>query len=343
MVARALDGEIVVRAGDGSRDIVVAPRGSRDEIALQVEWVGDGWPGDLRRVMTRSDERLPDNLVLVAREFSPGALEWLTDHRVSWADETGRARIVGPGPLIVIREPARGVERGSSRWQWSPSSLSLAELLMARPRSAIRVSDAAGEAGWSQAQTSTVLSGFDAAGWTEKHGAARGPGGWRTIADLDGLLSSWSKAVGASVRVQRPAHRAIRDARAFLDESLAPALGDPRTWALSGWAGADVVAPFTTAVPTLHVYVAEGRFAGPLSQAMDEAGLREVHEGARVTFWAADERILDLATHEHGLPIVSPPRLYADLIALGGRARDAAEHVKDELIAPAWALRGDEA
>ena len=229
VVARALDGEIVARAADGGRDIVVTPRGGRDEIALQVRWIGDGWPGDLRRVLARSDERLPENLVLVAREFSPGALQWLKDHGVNWADETGRARIVGPGPLIVIRERARAPERGSARWQWSPSGVSLAELLMARPRSAIRVSDLAHEAGWSQAQTSTVLSGFDAAGWTEKHGAARGPGGWRTIADLDGLLSSWSQAVADRVRVQRLAHRAMRDARVFLDETLAPALGYPRT------------------------------------------------------------------------------------------------------------------
>ena len=117
--------------------------------------------------------------------------------------------------------------------------------------------------------------------------------------------------------------------------SSAPALGTTTIgWALSGWAGLEIAAPFATTTPSLHVYVAESDFAGPLSDAIEHAGLREVEEGGRVTFWAADTRTLALATQREDMPIVSAPRLFADLTALGGRGQDAADHVKELLIDP---------
>jgi hypothetical protein len=196
------------------------------------------------------------------------------------------------------------------------------------------VGDVAREAGWSPAQVTTVLAEFDRAGWTQKLGARRGPGAWRAVADSEGLLSAWSAAIEQEPRKRRLGHRATRDAMGLLTEALAPALDETTEWALSGWAGAEAAAPFMTTVPSVHVYVAEDDFAGPLSAAMEAAGVREVEDGARVVFWAADKRMLALAERHAGLPVVSAPRLYADLSALGGRGDDAAEHIKSELIDP---------
>ena len=66
-------------------------------------------------------------------------------------------------------------------------------------------------------------------------------------------------------------------------------------------------APFATTTPSLHIYIADAEFAGPLSNATEEAGLREGDEGGRVTFWAADPRLLKLAERVDGIPVVSPP------------------------------------
>jgi hypothetical protein len=71
-----------------------------------------------------------------------------------------------------------------------------------------------------------------------------------------------------------------------------------------------------------------------LSAAIEDGGLREVHEGGRVTFWRADQRIFKLTGMHHDLPVASPPRLYADLSSFGARGQDAADHVKSELINP---------
>jgi hypothetical protein len=315
-------------------DILVQPRGASAPIALEVKWVGEGWPGDVRRLVSQLPEPWPENLVLVARQFSPGALEWLSARDANWADETGRARIVGPGGLVVIRNLDRQFERTPPQFRWSPSTRSVGELLLAHPRPRIQVGELAREGGWSPARVTTVLAQFDRAGWTRKLGTQRGPGAWRILADPDGLLSAWSAAIEAEPRKRRLGHRATRDAMTLLHDDLAPALEGATKWALSGWAGAEATAPFMTAVPSLHIYVAENQFAGPLSEAMEIAGVREVEEGARVVFWAADERVLALAARNDGLPVVSPPRLYADLSALGGRGHDAAEHVKSELVDP---------
>jgi hypothetical protein len=105
-------------------------------------------------------------------------------------------------------------------------------------------------------------------------------------------------------------------------------------WAVTGWAGLELAAPFATTTPSLHIYIDDGDFAGPLSRAIKDAGLREVEEGGRVMFWAADPRTLALARPVDGVPVASAPRLYADLSSFGARGQDAADHVKELLIDP---------
>lgn len=175
---------------------------------------------------------------------------------------------------------------------------------------------------------------FDAQGWTVKRGPARGPRAYREILNADAMLSAWSLALGAQTRDTRIAHRAGRDIMGMLTGDLRAALDEGLRWAVSGWAGLELAAPFTTTVPSVHIYIADEDFSGPLSAAIVAAGLREVDEGGRVTFWRADPRLLNLATRHEGVPVVSAPRLYADLCSFDARGQDAADHVKTLLIDP---------
>ena len=104
-------------------------------------------------------------------------------------------------------------------------------------------------------------------------------------------------------------------------------------WALSGWAGLEIAAPFVTRVPVIHVAVeAKALLDGRLRDAMRATRLREVDEGARVEFRALSPFVLSLAMAQRALPVVSAPRLYADLRALGGRGEEAADHVREGLL-----------
>jgi hypothetical protein len=304
-------------------------------IEIEVKWAGEGWPQDVRRVAAVG-ERWPENAVLLARRLSPGAIEWLRERGANWADEAGQARIIGPGGLVVIREFAQPPDEQSvmRSFSWSKSAISIAETILAYGDHPLRVAELAAESDWSTAQAAKVLRAFDGQGWTAKHGPSRGPGSHRTLVDADSLLAAWSDAVGGSPRPTRSAHRATKDVMTLLRDDLVPALGRTAGWAVSGWAGLELAAPFATTTPSLHVYVADTAFATPLSEAIEAAGLREVDEGGRVTFWAGDARIFAFSRQVEDVPVVSAPRLFADLSSFDGRGGDAADHVKAELIDP---------
>ena len=336
ILASALDATAVATNPDNTQpDLIVRTRDDR-QIVLEFKWAGEGWPEDVRRAAQDVGDPWPANLVVLARELSPGAIEWLRERGANWADEAGQARILGPDGLLVIREPAlaRGRRRSGGAFVWSPSALSIAEAILARADEPLRAAAIAAVAGWSTPQTATVLKAFDARGWTTKRGPARGPQAYRELVDADAMLTAWSAAVGEQDRETRLAHRASEDLMALLRGKLKPALGEDLKWAVSGWAGLELAAPFATVTPALHVYVGAAYFAGPLSAAIEHAGLREVDEGGRVVFWRAEERIFDLASESHGVPVASAPRLYADLSSFGARGQDAADHVKAELIDP---------
>jgi hypothetical protein len=337
ILALAFDGTAVVRAGKpGKGSGFVVKTGAGGQIELRAVWAGEGWPDDVRRAAADVANPWPSDVVLLARRLSSGALEWLRARGANWADEDARARIAGPSGLLVIREPAVSApERDAARdFSWSPSSLSIAELILARPYERLRAAELARDGGWSTAQAASVLGTFDTQGWTIKRGPARGPGAYREILDADAMLSAWSVAVGKEARDTRIAHRATRDVMTLLAGELREALEKNSSWAVSGWAGLELTAPFTTTVPSVHIYIADEDFAGPLTAAIDAAGLREVDEGGRVIFWRADPRILNLAGRKDGVPVVSAPRLYADLSSFEARGQDAADHIKTLLIDP---------
>lgn len=336
LLASVLEGVAVeVAPGDSGADLVIRTRDGR-AIAIEAKWAGEGWPQDVRRVADTVGEQWPDNTVLLARSLSPGAIEWLRERGANWADETGQARIIGPGGLLVIREHAHPLHKGSvpHSFSWSKSAIAVAEAILASEDRPLRVAELAEESDWSAAQAAKVLKAFDGKGWTVKQGASRGPGAHRRLADADELLAAWSAAVADLPRATRIAHRATKDVMALLRNDLVPVLNRTAGWAVSGWAGLELAVPFATTTPSLHICIADTDFAAPLSDAIEKAGLREVDEGGRVTFWATDARIFAFSRRVADVPVVSAPRLFADLSSFGGRGGDAADHVKSELIDP---------
>lgn len=324
----AIDGTVVEPARR-SAEVVVRTRDGTT-IPLAVKWAGEGWPQDVRQAVGTVDGEWPAKAVVVARHLSPGSIEWLRERGANWADEVGNVRILGPKGLIVIREPSAPAAPRASAFSWSPSALHVAEFILAQPGEPLRTEPLAKKTDWSVPQVAKVLKSFDEQGWTVKRGGARGPTAHREVRDRTSLLESWSAGLADAPRPTRLAHRAERDWMTFLIDQLAPALGDG--WAVSGWAGLELSAPFATTTPSLHVYVNEFDFAGELSDVMAATGLREVDAGERVTFWSIDPWVLHLADPVRDVPVVSAPRLYADLSALGARGQDAADHVRGELI-----------
>lgn len=303
---------------------------------LELRWVGRGWPADLDQALSSVPDPWPRQLVLVGQRFSPGAIEQLTQRRANWLDEAGAARIETDSGLLVVREtdetePGPGALRG---FRWAASSLEITEWLLTEPPlETFNAQALADRSGWSYAQTTKVLRQLSARGWVKKTGGSRGVGSGWELADTAGLLETWTAYLVGHRPETVGAHRVLRDPMQFARTELAQTLGAAMEWALSGWAGLELAAPFVTTVPVIQVAVdADALVDGRLRDAMRSLGLREVKEGARIEFFALSKFSLSLAREYHRVPVVSPPRLYADLRALGGRGEEAAEHVRQELI-----------
>lgn len=304
-------------------------------ISVRARWIGAGWPQDVREALASlaPEGPWPGDLVLVGRQFSPGARELIEARNGNWADETGGAHIVAPGLLVVREGAARPAAEKSAGW--SPSAGEIAELLLSRAwPDGFGTAELANLSGWSSPQVSQVLQSFDQQGWTSKYGPGRGPGAKRELAEVDGLLEAWTEVVGSRVPTTREASRTVDDVTSFLEQELAPVLSQHVRWAVTGWAAAQEVAPFMTMVPTLQIYIHEDDMVGALDEAMRESGLRSVPEGGRIQFYAAAANVLGRSWIQEELPLASRPRIYADLKRLGPRGWEAAEHLKEEAIDP---------
>jgi hypothetical protein len=335
LLSNVFDGTPVQVQGENQAGIVAfSIHGLEGNWRLRGIWAGEGWPADVMRVLDSFPTgSLPRDLVITARALSPGAIEVLNAHEANWADERGNARIRGQG-LLIVRDalPERAARAAFS---WSPSALAVAESLLARDwREGVSTGDLARIVDWSPPQVSQVLGAFDEKGWTVKYGPQRGPKARRELSDREGLLESWAREVAAGESDVRLTHRSMRSPLAFLSEELAAALSEEVRWALSGWAAAHELAPVSSSVPSLQIYVHEEDFGEPLERAMRATGLADVAEGGRVAFFPAPSSVLALSQQRQDLPLASSPRVYADLLSFGGRGADAASHLKEEVLDP---------
>lgn len=307
-------------------------RSSGHSYRLEALWAGEGWPSDVRQALARvPEDRWPRHRVVMARKLSPGALVLLRERDANWVDEVGQARMVVPPGLLIVREPrSEATEGPPQEFRWSPSAVQVAEVVLSEGLTKLRTGELADKTHRSPGQISNVLSSFDSLRWTVRHGGKSGRGTWRELANPSAMLDSWAAHLGSDHRPKRLAHRAVRDLLRFAETELREALGwNERTWALTTWAGLEVIAPFVTVVPVVHVYVSGERFATEIDEILARAGLREVDEGARVEFWEAGFPLVTQPGGPSQIPVASAPRLYADLLALGGRGADAAQHLRE--------------
>ncbi len=341
-------GRLTTSAGPDLRHATLRVRYGTSESILTPVWAGEGFPQDVQLAIDRLAKTPLDHretVVIVARSLSTGARASLDAHGISWADEKGRAAISAEPGLIVLREASSArVRPPVEGMRWSDGAGAVAEYILglvadsgrraeALPLSLPTVAAVAADVDLSASFVSRTLQGFDAMAWTGKEGAQRGPGARRVLADATGLLSSWAAWHRAGAAETVHAHANFRDADSFLHERIGAAWGLGR-WALTGWLALEHRAPFMTSTPVITLYVDREVFGDPaeLDSWIARAGLRRVDSGARVDLVQADPYLLRRMTLQTGVPQVSDIRLYGDLLRLGARGPDAAEHLRETRI-----------
>jgi hypothetical protein len=305
----------------GDAEVVVA------SARLRARWVVRGWPREIRAAIGRP----PQIDVVVAPRMSTGAQRVAREAGVGWVDETGAAEIVSP-TLVVARGGAAAPTRPVVS-RWTPSVAGVAEaLLLGTPATQAAVARATG------ASTGTAASAlrFLASEGLLVAAAARGRDAARRVADSVALLDAYAAAV-ASLRQRFEIRVGViwRDPIADAARTCAAWTVEGRDWAATGALAAAALAPYQTEVAPLVIYV-EAAAITQLRLAAQAAGLREI-DGGRLLLRpfpsAVTARLSALTDSE--LRCAPWPRVYADLLRTGVRGEDAAEHLRERMMATA--------
>ena len=330
-LAQALEGLPAKIQTNRANRVTITLGGSRYHFRLVS--AGEGWPSDVQQVLSSGPAPWQRDAIVIARHFSPGAIGLLRSRNANWVDAAGNVHIYAPPALLIDRAAPPSASLVGLRFSWRPSSIDIAEELLSTHRERIRVTELARDTDWSPAQVTSVLHGFDEKGWTRRHGARGGPSVWRELINPGSMLDAWSDHLATHKFPVRSAHALMRDPTVHLTEKIAPALNANNTkWAGTTWVAANLLAPYSTILPTLHLYIPnEILLSRSLETAIETSGLREVESGANVEFRGADARVFEHLQMKR-IPLVSSPRVYADLLALHGRAEDAAKHLRETVL-----------
>jgi hypothetical protein len=321
VLSTVLGSEVTIGAGS-DQPWQVAVSGIRPSAHFRALWVRRGWPADVGAAI----ERAPDASLVVAPALSPGARKLLADRGLNWADETGGARIQAPG-LIVRLDGEPVADPKPRELSWSPIALRAAEAVLAFSPAQLTTGWLAEHARCSVPRASGILQQWDAEGWTTKRGPARGRGASRTLDQANALLDAWTAHLNAEPPDRWYAHTTSRDL-ADVQARLAAAL-DGLTFGWSGWFAAEQLAPFVTQMPVLHLRVAETHPRHEVEHALRAGGVTMTDDAGRIEIWRTNADAFEFVAASARGPLCSWPRVYADLVRIGGRAADAAEHLRD--------------
>lgn len=286
---------------------------------LNIKWAGKGYLGDVRRVLSMS-HRQPD--IVVASKMSQGACKELMDAGVSWVDETGAAEIV-IGLIIVSRTGISSKSKNEIR-RWSPSVMAITEALLCGVKATVL--DTQSATGLSEGSCTGALKFLANQGLIESS-VERGPKSARRVVDERILINAYVSAVenaslGKSIQVgivgQDAVSELIQIGKRWREENIA--------WATTGLVAANLVAPLLTSVNSAEVYVSAKTLVG-LEAIAKKAELMPI-KGGRLTLRPFPTIAVRTMSKEVDEIWTAPwPRVYADLLRMGVRGEDAAEHL----------------
>jgi hypothetical protein len=292
-----------------------------------VGWSPEGWPADVSRLVALA----PDLDVVLAPNLSGGARDWLAEHDLGWIDEIGRANVGLPSGLIIFREPPEQRPRRELPARWTKATVAVAEAALARITPTVEAIERA--TGLSRGATANALGQLERLELLERPASQRGPNSARRIVDYNRLLDQYAAAVKA-LRAKEPTvliHRLWRDPLTDLSTEIAPVLNkEGIDWAATGMAASVILAPYLSNVTILQLYVRDDLFGDPETLS-DILGGRVVKKGHRIEIRKAPSKLTTRGPVIDGVRLALPVRVYADLLAAGGRSAEAAQHLKEVL------------
>ena len=309
-------------------DAIIAT--GRNEQPIAVEAKSRVNAGTARQLIDLAESLDDLPLLVLAGQCTAQARALLRDHGVSVVDARGSAHVQLPGLVLHIdgpRQTGRDAAGAGSPTRLSGKAGVTAQTLLADHERAWKVTDLAQEANVSTGLAHRVLTRLESEGICTSEGA--GPSRVRHVQQPAALLELWAEEQRDDPRRTRAyllaqtSHQTVEELAVGLERAGV-------AYALTGAAGATLLAPFVTSVRTIEVWVTATASADVLCTA---TGAEPVEEGHNVVFLQAkDDAPLTLRQRQQEYWVANPFRLYVDLRRDPQRGREQAEHLRREVI-----------
>lgn len=313
--------------GDYRFDVVAELALAGRPAQLVVEVKANGQPRVIREAAIKLKRLLRDQSqgavpLMMAPYLSEQARAVCKEEEIGYADFLGNAHIVFDTVYIDRQvadrpEPERRALRSLSK----PKTARILRLLLREPSQVWRVSSLAEAAQVSVGMVSTVGKALRERGWAEQTGDGL------VLVDPNDLLDSWAEEYvppkAEELRLYSHLH-----GDDLLKRIRSAASRDGR-FVLAGFSAADWLAPYVRQSTTY--FYADEQGAETLKQALD---LSPAAKGANCVIRIPEEDgvLEDHVEAGEGLHVTSPVQTYLDLLQLGERGREGAEHLRSQKL-----------
>jgi hypothetical protein len=288
-------------------------------------WAGEGWPADVERLTAAA----PEVDVVFAKQLSRGAKDWLLAHQRGWVDESGDANVSLPTGLIIVREARTRQVKAETTIKWTRTMLAAAEAVLAGVTPTVEAIESA--TGISRGASANALARMEKLGLLHRSQGTRGRRSARSVVDHDSFIDGYA-AAAAILRLRQRViriHRLWKDPLEVFESEIALALNrNSESWAVTGVAASILLAPYLSDVTVVELYVDDDLFANP-DRLADVLGGRVVDRGQLIEVRALPTPMSAKGPVVSGIHLALPARVYADLLAVGGRSAEAAHHLRE--------------
>lgn len=302
------------------------------------------YPSGLRRLRAAD----PTIEVVLIEHASRGLDRAAAEEGIGYLDLRGRGRLVGPNFVYVVPPipgsiavggpdvddgangamrpdlafvPAYSNTRKGTVSPFAPKASRVVRALLSDPARRWRVSELADQVRMNPGNVHRVLGALTDRGFVERDQDLY------VLQDRGSLLEAWAENA-ARLRFESRLVIPVRGELREEVERILDALQDRAV--VSGELAAELYAPYLAASHATVHCIDEG--AWETARLAAEAGPRPLRPHGQVAVDLAEEGVGDFGERRFGLPLVSPAQLYVELSRERGRAREAAEHVRREVL-----------
>lgn len=277
------------------------------------------------------EKRQPNAIPLVAAEsISPGAKDLLKKENVGYYDTGGSLFIPGRGSYVYIEKPPPKVLEKPIRSLFRGKRAQVLLALLTHHDQWFGVLELSNIAKVSPATASETVSALDRFDWLSSQG--QGPSKERRLTQPRALLDEWRKQILAAPRP--PAYRryfvSSNNTEDLIDQLAELCRKNQVQYALTEEAAAQTYSAHLTHISQVSCRMRSGSAANSVIAALRA---RIVSEGSNLNVMETrDEGDFLFTKSKHEICLASPVQVYLDLLRRPGRAKEQAEHLREEII-----------